>query len=48
MKMNEFAYGLLAQGVSTVYVYGMVWESKETTQSMSGCNDKKIKGIHKK
>ena len=33
MKMNGFAYGLLAQGFSTVCVYGMVWELKETTQS---------------
>ena len=47
MKMNGFAYGLLAQVVSTVYVYGMVCELKETTQSTAGCNDKKNKSKHK-
>ena len=46
--MNGFAYGLLVHGFSTVYVYGMVWELKETDQSMSGCNDKKIKSKHKR
>ena len=49
MKMNGFAYGLLAQGFSTVFVYGMVWELKEATQSTSGCNDNivMIKSKHK-
>ena len=40
--MDGFAYGLLAHGFSIVYLYGMVWELKETTQSTSGCNDKMI------
>ena len=49
MKMNGFAYCLLAQGFSTVYVYGVVWELKETSQSTYGCNDNivVIKSKHK-